>query len=56
MLCLGAQNLNTRHSLKIGNMSTAPFPSGFLTGVSIVAGVLSGGSAAALSIKPLKTK
>ena len=48
MLCLGAQNLNERHSLKIGNATTAPLPSGFIIGISIVLGVISGGSAATL--------
>ena len=46
MLCLGAQNLNTRLELKLGRAKTAPLPSGFLIGVSIVLGVISGGSTA----------
>ena len=50
MLCLGAQNLTDRHSLKIGNATTAPLPSGFIIGVSIGLGVLSGGTTAALTI------
>ena len=48
MLCLGAQNLNDRHALKIGNATTAPLPSGFIIGISIVLGVITGGSAATL--------
>ena len=43
---LGAQNLNTRHSLTIGNTTTAPLPAGFLVGISIVIGVISGSSTA----------
>ena len=52
MLCLGAQNLNTRHMLEIGGTKTAPLPSGFLIGVSIILGVVSGGSSAAVFIPP----
>ena len=48
MLCLGAQNLNTRYSIQLGSAKTAPLPAGFLVGVSIVLGVISGGSAATL--------
>ena len=50
VLCLGAQNLTDRHSLKIGISKTAPLPSGFLVGISIALGVISGGSATALLI------
>ncbi len=50
MLSLGAQNLNTRHELKLGSLKTAPLPSGFLIGISIVIGVISGGSAASILI------
>ncbi|WP_320667209.1 hypothetical protein [Prochlorococcus sp. MIT 1307] len=50
MLCLGAQNLNSRHTVKLGKATTAPLPSGFIVGVSIIAGVISGGSAAAVLI------
>jgi len=46
MLCLGAQNLNTRHTLKLGSTTTAPLPAGFLVGISIVLGVISGSSTA----------
>ena len=48
MLCLGAQNLNSRHALNLGATTTAPLPSGFLVGISIVLGVISGGSAASV--------
>ena len=47
LLCLGAQNLSDRERLNLGIGHTAPLPSGFLVGVSVVIGVLSGGSLAA---------
>ena len=52
MLCLGAQNLNDRHKLNLVYTSTAPLPSGFLIGVSIVLGVVSGGGTAAVLVTP----
>ncbi len=52
VLCLGAQNLKVRQSLNLGFNSTAPLPTGFLVGISIVLGVISGGSTAALLIPP----
>ena len=52
MLCLGAQNLNERHKLNLVYASTAPLPSGFLIGVSIVLGVVSGGGTAAVLVTP----
>ena len=52
MLCLGAQNLSNRHALKIANATTAPLPSGFIVGISIVLGVISGGSIATLITSP----
>ncbi len=48
MLCLGAQNLNNRHELNLGKTKSAPLPTGFLIGVSLVLGVISGGSTTAL--------
>lgn len=48
LLCLGAQNLNDRISLRLGSARSVPLPSGFLVGVSLALGVLSGGSTAAL--------
>lgn len=47
VLCLGAQNLSDRQVVNLGIGRTAPLPSGFLVGVSVVVGVLSGGSLAA---------
>ena len=55
MLCLGAQNLSDRHSLKIGNATTAPLPSGFIIGTSIILGVITGGTTTALIIAPDET-
>ena len=48
LLCLGAQNLEQRPSLNLGFGRSAPLPAGFLVGVALVLGVLSGGCSAAL--------
>ena len=48
LLCLGAQNLQQRHQLQIGKVRLVPLPTGFLVGISLVLGVMSGGSAAAV--------
>jgi len=48
MLCLGAQNLERRERLNMGFGQTAPLPSGFLIGVALAVGVISGGSTVAL--------
>lgn len=48
LLCLGAQNLEDRPTLNLGLGRTAPLPSGFLVGVAVVLGVISGGSSVAL--------
>tara|TARA_B100001939_G_scaffold340658_2_gene349075 strand:- start:308 stop:535 length:228 start_codon:yes stop_codon:yes gene_type:complete len=48
LLCLGAQNLSERTSIKVGASRSVPLPTGFLVGVSFVIGVISGGSAAAV--------
>ena len=50
LLCLGAQNLKDRHSIRIGAAESVPLPTGFLVGVSLVIGVISGGSAAAVML------
>ena len=55
VLCLGAQNLNDREKLQMGLFETAPLPSGFLVGISIVLGVITGGSSAAL-LMPLSRR
>ncbi len=48
VLCLGAQNLHTRVSLNLGLGRTPELPSGFVVGVALVIGVISGGTATAL--------
>ena len=48
VLCLGAQNLNDRHRLNLGVGQSAPLPSGFIVGVSLVLGIVSGGSLVAV--------
>ena len=48
LLCLGAQNLNDRYRLNLGVGRSAPLPSGFIVGVSLVLGIISGGSVAAV--------
>ncbi len=48
ILCLGAQNLSERPSLRLGVGRSAPLPSGVLVGIALALGVISGGSAAAL--------
>jgi hypothetical protein len=45
-VCLGAQNLNDRPSLRLGVARTAPLPSGFLLGLALSAGLISGGAVA----------
>ena len=48
LLCLGAQNLDKRASLNLGFGRTAELPTGFLVGIALVIGVISGGTATAL--------
>jgi hypothetical protein len=48
LLCLGAQNLDERVSLRLGPARSAPLPTGFLIGLAVVFGVVSGGSSVAL--------
>jgi len=48
ILCLGAQNLDRRIQLNLGTGRTAPLPVGFVVGVALVIGVISGGCSAAL--------
>ena len=43
MIALGSQNLSTKHDLDLGITTTEKYPSGFLIGMSIVFGSLSGG-------------
>jgi hypothetical protein len=48
ILCLGAQNLNDRPSLQLGFGRTDPLPTGFVVGLALVVGVISGGVSTAL--------
>ena len=48
LLCLGAQNLQDRHTLQLGSQRSVPLPTGFLVGISLVIGVISGGTATAV--------
>jgi uncharacterized integral membrane protein len=50
ILCLGAQNLDQRTSLNLATSRTAPLPTGFLVGLALVVGVISGGCTAALLV------
>lgn len=47
-VCLGAQNLNDRPALRLGWARSAPLPTGFLLGLALAAGLLSGGAAVAV--------
>jgi hypothetical protein len=49
-VCLGAQNLTDRPSLRLGAARGAPLPSGFLIGLALAAGLFSGGSVVALAL------
>lgn len=48
ILCLGAQNLDQRARLNLGFGKTTELPTGFLLGVALVVGVISGGVSTAL--------
>ena len=48
ILCLGAQNLEERPRLNLGFGRSVPLPAGFVVGLALVIGVVSGGSSAAL--------
>lgn len=48
LLCLGAQNLQDRHTLQLGGQRSVPLPTGFLVGIATVIGVISGGTATAV--------
>tara|TARA_Y100001968_G_scaffold141817_1_gene129628 strand:+ start:1993 stop:2226 length:234 start_codon:yes stop_codon:yes gene_type:complete len=56
VLCLGSQNLKIRHNVNLGLAKTAPLPSGFLIGISLALGVISGGSTKTLLIKTQQPK
>jgi len=48
LLCLGAQNLDKRPQINLGVGRSAPLPVGFVIGIALVVGVISGGISAAL--------
>jgi hypothetical protein len=48
LLCLGAQNLEDRPQLQLGFGRSTPLPTGFIVGVALVLGVISGGATAAV--------
>ncbi|MFN9545836.1 MAG: hypothetical protein ACK6AD_02020 [Cyanobacteriota bacterium] len=48
-VCLGAQNLNERPALRLGTARMAPLPSGFLLGLALAAGLVSGGGVVAVA-------
>jgi uncharacterized integral membrane protein len=48
LLCLGAQNLDQRSSLRFGPWHTVELPSGFLVGMAVVIGVITGGCSTAI--------
>ena len=48
MLGLGSQNLQQRSSIQLGIGRSVPLPTGFLVGIALAVGVISGGSTAAL--------
>tara|TARA_Y100001968_G_scaffold311585_1_gene333822 strand:- start:1167 stop:1409 length:243 start_codon:yes stop_codon:yes gene_type:complete len=50
VLCLGAQNLKNRKDINLAIIKSDPLPTGFIVGVSIALGVISGGSTKALMI------
>ena len=50
VLCLGAQNLNNRQKINLGIGETVALPTGFIIGISLIVGVVSGGSSASLLI------
>ena len=50
VLCLGSQNLSQKSNLNLGIGTTAPLPNGFIVGIAIALGVVSGGSTLALLV------
>ena len=48
LLCLGAQNLQDRHTLQLGGSAQCLFPRVFSWGSAMVIGVISGGTATAV--------
>ena len=50
VLCIGSQNHINRYKLNLGIASLPPFQNGFLIGLSITLGVVSGGISKTLMI------
>ena len=50
-LCLGSQNLNGRNVLDLGFSKTPSYPNGFILGISLTLGLISGGSTSTLLVK-----
>ena len=50
MIALGSQNLSSKHNINLGLTTTEAYPSGFLIGISIALGSLSGALTTALII------
>ncbi|MFZ4566051.1 MAG: hypothetical protein ACOYMY_06265 [Prochlorococcaceae cyanobacterium] len=48
VLCLGSQNQDRRSSLNLGLGQTVPLPQGFVVGLAVIGGWLSGGLGVAL--------
>jgi len=55
LLCLGAQNLQDRHSIRLGKAESVPLPTGFVVGIALVLGVISGGTTAAVLMPESQT-
>ena len=53
--CLGAQNLQDRHSIRLGKAESVPLPTGFVVGIALVLGVISGGTTAAVLMPESQT-
>ena len=54
VLCIGSQNTDDRTKINLGLVSIAPkhgLPVGFITSSSLIIGVISGGTVAAMTIK-----
>ncbi len=54
MICLGSQNLSNKYSLNLGFGVSEKYPSGFLIGISVSLGYLSGGVTSSLFLKERK--
>ena len=54
MLLLGAQNLSQKHSVRLGLHQSKDFPTGFLVGISVALGSISGGLSTVIFMKSQK--